>query len=631
MDSVKHQLRKLTSVLFAVLLITGTSAVGVMLVMPGVFAQTSDNSTDPTVSLEHDSIEIGQTVTWTQTVELATPDAVAIEVPSDAEITDVQTSSGETVDLGSVTTTDVAPADTTVVASPDPEMVQEGGDTTLAVIDESADGYNISFETPAPYTVEQDTSTDDLYQKEVTVAHDSALHYTDVKSYSDIPEDLVSQGVEFKLFWMVDGVKTDVTANPQYAVSFVDTNGNGVVDQMQWTVPQLSEQQFVIEGIILAIDAEHLDSSRNVIENVYDQIKERDGIWTNPIPAGDYIRVTFERNLNNTNDITIVARSDSPDSSIEVYEKDGITAIANFGAVSEEGMYKIYLTNLIGDQKTFDLKVIGNPVEFDYITDPAATGGTSTSTVVAGIASADLEKTIGAGTNQLLLVGVSIKDSTDSVSGITWRSTCGTVAGSQSLVSSGAAASANGVRSEIWELVAPTQRVSGHVCVTFSGSVTKAVVGATDFTGVDQANPTPNANTATGTTDGSTTASQSVTSSSGNLVFGHTATDNNDNIGEGASQTNQWETADAVSNNKILGAASTKSSSAGSSTISHTSINQNSVHWAFSIVEVKSAPVVVGADLSISKSDSPDPVAEGGTITYTIGVSNAGPDTATSL
>src|SRR5574338_295433 len=580
MDSVKHQLRKLTSVLFAVLLITGTSAVGVMLVMPGVFAQTSDNSTDPTVSLEHDSIEIGQTVTWTQTVELATPDAVAIEVPSDAEITDVQTSSGETVDLGSVTTTDVAPADTTVVASPDPEMVQEGGDTTLAVIDESADGYNISFETPAPYTVEQDTSTDDLYQKEVTVAHDSALHYTDVKSYSDIPEDLVSQGVEFKLFWMVDGVKTDVTSNPQYAVSFVDTNGNGIVDQMQWTVPQLSEQQFVIEGIILAIDAEHLDSSRNAIENVYDQIKERDGIWTNPIPAGDYIRITFERNLNNTNDITIVARSDSPDSSIEVYEKDGITAIANFGAVSEEGMYKIYLTNLIGDQKTFDLKVIGNPVEFDYITDPAATGGTSTSTVVAGIASADLEKTIGAGTNQLLLVGVSIKDSTDSVSGITWRSTCGTVAGSQSLVSSGAAASAN---------------------------------------------------TATGTTDGSTTASQSVTSSSGNLVFGHTATDNNDNIGEGASQTNQWETADAVSNNKILGAASTKSSSAGSSTISHTSINQNSVHWAFSIVEVKSAPVVVGADLSISKSDSPDPVAEGGTITYTIGVSNAGPDTATSL
>ena len=32
------------------------------------------------------------------------------------------------------------------------------------------------------------------------------------------------------------------------------------------------------------------------------------------------------------------------------------------------------------------------------------------------------------------------------------------------------------------------------------------------------------------------------------------------------------------------------------------------------------------ADLSITKTDSPDPVAQGGAITYTIGVSNGGPD-----
>jgi uncharacterized repeat protein (TIGR01451 family) len=37
------------------------------------------------------------------------------------------------------------------------------------------------------------------------------------------------------------------------------------------------------------------------------------------------------------------------------------------------------------------------------------------------------------------------------------------------------------------------------------------------------------------------------------------------------------------------------------------------------------------ADLSLTKSDSPDPVAEGAALTYTILVSNAGPDTATNV
>src|SRR5207249_521153 len=37
------------------------------------------------------------------------------------------------------------------------------------------------------------------------------------------------------------------------------------------------------------------------------------------------------------------------------------------------------------------------------------------------------------------------------------------------------------------------------------------------------------------------------------------------------------------------------------------------------------------ADLAITKTDSPDPVRPGGTLTYTIGVSNAGPKTAASV
>src|SRR5436189_6278307 len=37
------------------------------------------------------------------------------------------------------------------------------------------------------------------------------------------------------------------------------------------------------------------------------------------------------------------------------------------------------------------------------------------------------------------------------------------------------------------------------------------------------------------------------------------------------------------------------------------------------------------ADLSLTKTDSPDPVTEGSQLTYTINVSNAGPDAATKV
>src|SRR3990172_7578482 len=129
----------------------------------------SSTTTESASTLEHDPIIINEPVTWTQIVTLVSSDNVAVEIPADAQITLVETSTGETVDSSSITTSDIAPSDSTVVSIPDPQMLQDGADTTLAVIDQAAEGYNIEFQTPAPYTAEQDTSTEDLYQKEVTV------------------------------------------------------------------------------------------------------------------------------------------------------------------------------------------------------------------------------------------------------------------------------------------------------------------------------------------------------------------------------------------------------------------------------------------------------------------------------
>ena len=212
-------------------------------------------------TLTHDTIEIGKPVTWTQSIVIAEQtESVAVEVPADAQILQVETSTDGNVDLATIETiTSSAVLDNEVpLASLDlvPEMVQEDKPTEFVVINEAATGYTITFETPAPYAIEEDQSTPELYSKEVTVAHDSTLHYTDVKSYSDIPEDLVAQGIPFKLYWIIDGERTDVTADPRFAVEFVDTNGNGMADQMQWIVPQLSEQVFVIEAAITIINVQ---------------------------------------------------------------------------------------------------------------------------------------------------------------------------------------------------------------------------------------------------------------------------------------------------------------------------------------------------------------------------------------
>jgi len=68
------------------------------------------------------------------------------------------------------------------------------------------------------------------------------MMYGPVVSYSDIPEDLILRGADFKLYLMIDGVKTEVPYET------VDTDGDGIVDQMRWTVPQLSTEDFIIEA-----------------------------------------------------------------------------------------------------------------------------------------------------------------------------------------------------------------------------------------------------------------------------------------------------------------------------------------------------------------------------------------------
>jgi hypothetical protein len=83
-----------------------------------------------------------------------------------------------------------------------------------------------------------------------------------------------------------------------------DLDEDGMIDYVEWNVPHLSNQTY---EIIYISKAEHLDENYIFIEDVYEQVKELDNNYT-LIPNRDYIRVTFEKELDNTKDITIYAR-----------------------------------------------------------------------------------------------------------------------------------------------------------------------------------------------------------------------------------------------------------------------------------------------------------------------------------
>ncbi|MCH7648695.1 MAG: hypothetical protein IIA83_08825, partial [Thaumarchaeota archaeon] len=215
----------------------------------------SDTTVDE-FTLEHDSIIIGETVTWTEQISLTDwTDTLVIELSDDADVTLIEITNANYTTT-TFDETEIEYSDKIIVtssyediptnsslASLDlvPEQVQEEEPTKLLVISETTSDVLIEFETSAPYTIEKEYSDETMYNKTVTVASFSALHYTNVTAYSDIPEELVEQGVEFDLFWNIDGVKTNVTDDPRFQVEFVDTDGNGIVDQIWWVVPQLSE------------------------------------------------------------------------------------------------------------------------------------------------------------------------------------------------------------------------------------------------------------------------------------------------------------------------------------------------------------------------------------------------------
>ncbi|MEK6894129.1 MAG: hypothetical protein AABX10_01570 [Nanoarchaeota archaeon] len=349
---------------------------------------TESNYTVNVSTVQYGAV-IGRPVKWVKTVSLDSNELLnlTLEIPASAE----------NVIISKITDEDIKEAETSEFTEPD-VFVSITGEVTAdfelekesffdkifklfkltgRVVEEETETQEISVEfleedvaveveyyTGAPVAIE---NVVDNNFKIVTVSSPEDVHYENVLVYTNLSDNLrVTDTSSIMIDWVENLTQLDV-------YSIKDTNFDGYYDYVEWIAPHLSNQTF---NIIVIIEAEHLDENRTFISNIYNETREFDGIWSESILDGHYVRIIFERNLTSLNDITVYPRAANGTNIsnvvIDVFEKNSNESIAQFYNLTEHEYNKIYLGALENrSQDTFDLLVLGGDVEFDHIIDPS--------------------------------------------------------------------------------------------------------------------------------------------------------------------------------------------------------------------------------------------------------------------
>ncbi len=107
--------------------------------------------------------------------------------------------------------------------------------------------YQVNYTTPAPVKTEKEpVIKNKKISKKITIESDASIHYTNVIASTNLIEstNTHTQIKNYRLIWLNEGKRIDVTNDPAFNVRFSDTNNNGIYDQITWTIPQMSEQNF---------------------------------------------------------------------------------------------------------------------------------------------------------------------------------------------------------------------------------------------------------------------------------------------------------------------------------------------------------------------------------------------------
>ncbi len=188
--------------------------------------------------------------------------------------------------------------------------------------------------------------------------------------------------------------------------------------------------------------------------------------------------------------------------------------------------------------------------------------------------------TTGAGADRLMIVGVSLlNEDLESVNSVTYNGT--------GLNFVGQLSQGNDSRVELWSYLNPPS-TTANVVVTFDEQVQRgAILGVITFTGVHQASPYGSFQSNSGD---SSTASATVSSAAGELVFGVMAAEQQDNNPVVSGGTAQWTLKSQNGNNRTAGAAATFTGAASTSL----SWNLNEADdWAIGAISIRDASVPI--------------------------------------
>jgi len=246
-------------------------------------------------------------------------------------------------------------------------LINEKDDEIAIILNNVYGNIEIEYYTEGPKKEEKIINK---HKKEVKVHYDDIFIINGARAYTEV-EEIASTKKGIRVYWKEENRYVDFEA--------YDFDDDGFIDNIKWDIEHLSNQTF---EIILISSAQHLDEDKNFLADIYPEVYQLDNNWSEKIYHSEYIRVTFEENLTNDKDITVYTRNiDNSSTKIEVYYFNSTEKITEFPVLFDEGMFKIFLTNLTGSHDTFDLKIVnldGNEssyLEFDLIIDPVAEPG----------------------------------------------------------------------------------------------------------------------------------------------------------------------------------------------------------------------------------------------------------------
>jgi uncharacterized membrane protein len=222
--------------------------------------------TEETIQLEQ--VVINQPARWKKIVTLAEPTAnVEISVPAEAQNLRLLGKDGFAIksarliesDTGAPSEPSFGLADNETTATETQTDTQDNEKTVL--IEEEVETVSIEYETPGPTAEETNMVSG---KKQMIVS--SEIHYEDVLAFMDIP-DTSSEAITF--YWYEESEvlneeteeietvveKIDVTYDEHIALTYYDSNEDGLVDSVEWNIPHMSNQTFEIEITVLNVQS----------------------------------------------------------------------------------------------------------------------------------------------------------------------------------------------------------------------------------------------------------------------------------------------------------------------------------------------------------------------------------------